>query len=588
MSNRTKELLSTWRSYLRAPASEGIAADARIGLAGSFTVDPLVPLLGALLLEQGVAKPDIRNANYNQIARVSLDPSSEFGPRPLDTIVVLWRLEDLADPSDIAAIVDARDTMLSAIQRLRETFSGALIVGLPPRPRPFAEGLVDFARSSDLAVVWFDTLAKVAALCAGLANCYTVDHEHVVTECGEAASTDHRKELLYRQPYTDIFYTKLAERIARLIRARRLEPKKCIVVDCDNTLWGGVIGEDGVGGVELSEDMPGSAFAQFQRQLVALRRSGVFLALNSKNNPDDVWQMFEQHTGMVLKRSDISTSRINWKPKSDNLKEIAADLNIGLDALVFVDDSHFEIEEVRTHAPAVTCIQVPEDVADLPIVMREASRLFDRLNVTADDKARVDMMRQELERRDLSQKMTEDEFLASLGLSVALYPPNDSDLARVTQLINKTNQFNVTTRRYTFAEVQAMVNDPDTDVFCATVKDKFGDYGLVGIAIVRHGDGASTADTVLMSCRVLGRGIETAILAHALSLAALRGHRTLTGHYIPTRKNQMVADLFSRHGFTVVADGDAGVAEPGTTVWCRDTSPLKVPDFLAVNLARPT
>jgi FkbH-like protein len=586
MSDRIKELHSSWRNFCRSGQQDPKPVDSRLGLAGSFTVDPSVPFLGALLLEQGVAKPDIRVANFNQIARVCLDPASEFGDTALDAIVILWRIEDLADSSDISAVISARDTILSAIPRLREAFGGAIIVSLPPRPRPAQSGLAEFARSTNLEIAWFDTLSKTADLCRSLPNCYTVDLEAAITLCGERQATDHRKELLYRQPYTDALWAILSENIARIYRARRYEPKKCIVVDCDNTLWGGVIGEDGVGGVELSDDMPGSAFRLFQRQLVALRRSGIFVALNSKNNPDDVWQMFDQHSAMALKRTDISTSRINWKPKSENLREIAADLNIGLDALVFVDDSQFEIEEVRTHAPEVTCILVPEDIADLPVVMRETSRLFDRLNLTADDMARVDMMRQELERRDLSQKMTEAEFLASLELRVSLYAPDESDLARVAQLINKTNQFNVTTRRYSFAEVGEMARDGDTDVFCASVRDKFGDYGLVGVSIIKYSGKAAEADTVLMSCRVLGRGIETAMLSHALSLANARGAETLRGTYIPTRKNAMVADLFARHDFAPVETADAGT-EGATTIWQRATAPLDVPSFLDVVRSRP-
>jgi FkbH-like protein len=418
-----------------------------------------------------------------------------------------------------------------------------------------------------------------------LVGVYAIDLEAIIASLGHPAALDHRKELLYRQPYSDAFHAACASAVVRVFKARASEPKKCLVLDCDNTLWGGVIGEDGVAGIELGEDFPGRAFLEFQRQVVALRNTGIFIALNSKNNPEDVWEMFDNHSGMVLKRTDISTARVNWKTKSENLKEIAKDLNIGLDALVFIDDSHFEIAEVRRNAPEVMAIQVPEDVADFPVLMKNVARLFDRLDITADDTARVDMMQQEMDRRQLAQSMTDADFLSSLGLEVFLYPPGATDLARVTQLVNKTNQFNVTTRRYALDDIASLVADAETDVYCATVKDKFGDYGLIGVGIVCHREGGiSEFDSLLMSCRVLGRGVETAMIAHAADLAAKRGAKELRGLYKRTRKNSMVADLFSRHGFTSPSGEMPDLAEVS---WSRSTDPLAVPNYLAVRQQRP-
>jgi len=382
------------------------------------------------------------------------------------------------------------------------------------------------------------------------------------------------------------WYFDCAQAVTRIARLAKSEPKKCLVLDCDNTIWGGVVGEDGVGGIQLSDDMPGYAFRQFQRQALELRKSGIFVALNSKNNPEAVWAVFDENDAMVLTRDDIASARINWRPKSENLKEIAKELNIGLDSLVFMDDSSFECEEVRAHAPEVTVVQIPEDSAELPLVMAETAKLFDRLDITADDLKRVDMIRLEGQRRDLRQKMTEDEFLATLGLEVFLYPPAESDKTRVTQLVNKTNQFNVTTQRYTLGEIEAKIDADDHDVFCATVRDKFGDYGLVGVAILKTDTDTNTADfdTLLMSCRVLGRGIETSIIEHAKRLASNRNLKTISGTYIPTAKNQMVADIYSRHGFKEIEGG----SEEGQTSWSSASEPSVVPAYLSVNLDRPS
>jgi FkbH-like protein len=351
------------------------------------------------------------------------------------------------------------------------------------------------------------------------------------------------------------------------------------VVDCDNTLWGGIIGEDGLTGVELSCDFPGRAFVEFQRQLKALRDTGIFLAVCSKNNPEDVDAMFSDHTGMILSRADISCFKVNWRPKSDNIAEIASDLNIGADSIVFLDDSGFEIDEVKAHLPTVECIHLPEELEDIPKVLGKYSYLFDRVYITDDDRQRVDMLRIEQQRRDVAQKLTTQDFLSSLDLKVSISGPAAGDIGRVTQLINKTNQFNVTTQRYSIAEVGSMVSDPDTDIFCASVSDRFGKYGLVGVGIVRHRGGRAELDTLLMSCRVLGRGVESSLLAHAILLTQKRGQTKINATFIPTQKNGMVSDLFESHGFSLLGEQSAG-----TRLYHRDTSPLELPGHLTVTI----
>jgi FkbH-like protein len=575
-----QHLRAVWRSYLRSATPETIP-DMRIGLSGSFTLDPMLPYLGGLLTEMGYG-PRLVNADYNQCLRACVEPASVFGDEPQDVIVIIWRLEDIADPSSPEAVQQACEMLLEALLSLSQRMAGQIIVSLPPRPRSAVSGLVEFARADPLVEVWFYALAQVANLARSTTNIYLVDFEEIIGVYGEGAMIDHRKELLYRQPYTELLHFSLARSLARVLSARRSVKKKCLVLDCDNTLWGGIVGEDGVGSIQLSDDFPGLAFRRFQMQIAALRQSGVFIALNSKNNPDEVWKVFDDHTAMKLRRTDISAYEINWRPKSENLRDIAAALNIGLDALVFVDDNPFEIEEVRSHAPEVASFQVPSDIADLPILMREIAQQFERLDITNDDKSRVDMMHVESERRDLKQKMTEEDFLASLSLEVFIYRPTPADLGRVTQLINKTNQFNVTTRRYEPGEVARMIDAPDIDFFCVSVRDKFGEYGLVGVAIIKHGSGGSEFDSLLMSCRVLGRGIETAMMAHAVDLALKRGISKLEGLYIPTNKNQMVEDVFARHGFVPV------FASPVESRWCYAQGPLATPSFLKTRIRHPT
>ena len=574
-----RSLNRRWRSHSRIDHKG--PHDVRLGFAASFVLDPLLSYTGALLLEEGRTNPLLLNANYNQLIRVCIDPKTEFGEVRLDMIVLAWRIEDIANLDDPQLMADACGSFLHAVDDLRAKFSGAIVLALPPRPRPLAEPFEAFSRPNSVEKVWLDVLAATAALTARLPNVFALDFEKLIARLGEAACLDDRNEMLYRQPYTEGFYVAVAREIVRLYRAGRTEPKKCIAVDCDNTLWGGIVGEDGVAGIQLSDDYPGRPFREFQRQLRALRRSGVFVALCTKNNPDDINEIFRTHSAMALSMEDISAARVNWRPKSENLKEIADELSIGLDSIVFVDDNPFEIEEVRVHAPEVTCIQVPEDFSQLPVIFKEASRMFDRLDITNDDRKRVDMMRLSKERHDLSQKLTEAEFLQSLALKVEIRSPSISDYARVAQLINKTNQFNLTSRRYSFEEVTTLAGRPDYEIYCATVRDKFGEYGLVGVGIIRYGIDVAEFDSLLMSCRVLGRGVETALLSHGVALAAKKGRKFIKGTFIPTRKNGMVADLYPRHGFE-------RTAASLTQCFVRDTTELKVPDYLTVKTAGRT
>jgi FkbH-like protein len=337
-----------------------------------------------------------------------------------------------------------------------------------------------------------------------------------------------------------------------------------IALDCDNTLWGGVVGEEGVGGIELGSAFPGSGFLEFQKVLKSLKERGVLLAIASKNNPQEVDDVFTQHDDMVLRKEDIAVWRVNWNPKSQSLREIAAEINIGLDSLVMIDDSHFELAEISNNAPEVRLLQVPEETGLLPDLIA-SSGLFRDMTVSAEDLARTDMIRQEAVRRNAAAAMSREEFLASLELALDYIDVGENHVGRVAQLTNKTNQFNLTTIRRTEAEIRALVASDSHLVRAIRVADKFGDYGLVGVAILETGGDEWRIDTFLMSCRVLSRGIETAFLAALAKEASDRGAKALVGRYVPTPKNPLVADLYPRHGFTEIGDGEFRADIPDIT-----------------------
>jgi FkbH-like protein len=286
-----------------------------------------------------------------------------------------------------------------------------------------------------------------------------------------------------------------------------------------------------------------------------LKDRGVLLAIASKNNPKEVDDVFSQHDDMVLRAEDIAVWRVNWDPKSKSLQEIADELNIGIDALVMIDDSEYELAEIANAAPEVRLLRVPEEVGLLPDLIA-TSGLFRNMTVSAEDLSRTDMIRAESARKQAASSGSREDFLASLELVIDYIEVGEEHVGRVAQLTNKTNQFNLTTIRRTEPEIRALVTSDDHVVRAIRVADKFGDYGLVGVAILRTADTEWEIDTFLMSCRVLSRGIETAFLARLVKEAGDRGAKSLVGRYVPTPKNVLVQDLYPRHGFAEAGAGE--------------------------------
>ena len=374
-------------------------------------------------------------------------------------------------------------------------------------------------------------------------------------QVGIAASHDPRHAYLYRQPFTDGFLNTLGRQVSRIVAASRRAAKKCVVLDADNTLWGGIIGEDGIDGIQIGDEFPGSAFRDFQKLVLSWRQQGVFLAVASKNNEADVWEVFDKHSGMVLRREHLSTWQINWLPKAEGIPAIAKSLNIGTDSLVFIDDNPMEIAYMRDARPEVTSILLPADPADI-VATIQALTLFDQLDITDEDRKRADMMRAERDREVLGAQIDHGDFLKALDLKVDLFRAKTEDLGRVTQLINKTNQYNLTTIRRTLDEVRALAGSDDWRLYAFRVTDKFGEYGLVGVIIIEiSADWRRwTLDSVMMSCRVLGRGVEQALIGGLAEDARAEGVVEFVGSYIPTAKNAICKSFLPDQGFTQTGD----------------------------------
>jgi len=559
------EARNQWRVWEKSVARHATEPAFRLGLAASFTAESLVPFVGAELLQMGVS-PAVWVAPYNQIFQVCLDPQAAFGAdRSPDAIAILWRMEDLLTPeleafasgdrTALPSALDKVDELCAAIRALRAAFPGILLVGVPPFPYLHHVDTHSLGPRSNLGHFHRKVLSHWHDLVDDLQGLHLLDLDAAQRDFGAGHSIDHRKWYLYKQPYTDAFLMHLAYQLGRLLQLLRKEPKKCLVLDCDNTLWGGVVGEEGVEGLQLGDEFPGKAYRDFQKLLLGWRHQGILLTILSKNNPADVWNVFDSHDGMVLTREHISAWRIDWNPKPENLPLIAAELNIGTDSLVFLDDSPFEIEQMRLARPEVTCVLLPEDPALLVETVKR-SHLFDRLEITEEDRSRADMIAQERRRIELKDRITGPQFLQSLGLHLQVFEPRPEHLSRVTQLLNKTNQFNLTTLRRTQEEVKRLLDAGTFRLFAARVEDRFGDYGLTGLAIVQQvAPAVWYVDTFLLSCRVLGRDIETALLAFVAQEGAALGVRELQARFSPTRKNAPAANFLPGHGFRPSQDG---------------------------------
>lgn len=376
------------------------------------------------------------------------------------------------------------------------------------------------------------------------------DLEFLANRHGALGAEDARGWFESKQPCSPAMAVELAREITHLILGLRRSPKKVLVLDLDNTLWGGVVAEDGLEGIEIGDTSSrGEAFKAFQKSILALKERGVLLAVCSKNDLARALEPFEKHPEMVLRPGDFVAFKANWEPKSDNLRQLAAELELGLDSFVFVDDNPAEIEIVRQFAPEVTTILLGPDPAE-HVGQLQDCRLFETSRITGEDARRTGQYRAEIGRKTLLASATDmDGYLESLAMETVIREFTPVDVPRLAQLINKSNQFNLTTRRRTEAEVQALIDRADHACFSVRLQDRFGDHGLISIVIGRARGEAMEIDTWLMSCRVLKRQVEETVLNELARLARLKQCSRLEGVYLPTAKNEMVRDFYPRMGF---------------------------------------
>ena len=345
--------------------------------------------------------------------------------------------------------------------------------------------------------------------------------------------------------------------LAAQIQAIELKRKKCLALDLDNTLWGGVLGEDGIGGVALGGDYPGKAFLFFQQQLLELGRQGVILAVSSKNNLEDVRQLWREHPDTVLREEHFAALRIDWRNKADNLRDMAQELNIGLDSFVFVDDNPSERELIKQHLPEVAVPDFPEQPYLLPAFFKKlAEQYFAVYALTDEDRAKTAQYKANALRASVQRSFTSmDEYIRSLDVALKVAEANDLTLSRAAQMTQKTSQFNLTTRRYTDADLKNMLH-AGCRIFTLSVSDRFGDSGLTGACIVKVEKDKAEIDSLLLSCRILGKDIEKAFFKYVLKTLQAEGIAEASACYIPTAKNSQTAGFYESAGFALVYEDE--------------------------------
>ncbi len=524
-----------------------IGGEIRIVVSATFTAEPVEPYLHFWMKELGLTSR-VEFAPYNQIFQELLDPSSLCAANRSGINLVLARLEDWARfrPGgwDASAIEDAADELARSLLAFAERGGPPTILCVPP-PSPITAA--DPQRAALLgrieeqirsAIAPCETIHWVGAEALGV---YPVGRPY--DEVGDRVG---------HMPYTPEMLAAIATAVARRIHLIKFPPSKVVALDCDHTLWSGVVGEDGPQGITL-----GPGMKALQHFIVEQQADGMLVCLLSKNSEADVLDAFEARADFPLRREHLVSWRINWWPKSQGLAELAEELNLGLDSFVFLDDNPVECAEVQAAVPQVLTLRVPPDgemEALLPHLWA-----FDRLKVTEEDRKRTLMYRQNADRSRLERQAGDiSDFLASLELKVQIAPPTEAQWLRVSQLTQRTNQFNFTTVRRSEGEVR-QCGQAGLECLCVEVSDRFGEYGLVGVMIFGASGDALAVDTFLLSCRVLGRGVEHSMLAHLGGLAVERGLAFVECRHLPTPKNEPAANFLATVAASYAspsADGD--------------------------------
>lgn len=542
----------------------------KVALLSSFSIEFAHDSLIAFGFANGL-QVDIYQPGFGQIRQEVLNPDSGLYAFAADVAIMAvegedWLPEvytnfmdaDAQGAGPAAALQRFGKDMAMLLQAFRAASSCPILLHNLAAPQIRRAGIADQSLPNGQAQWVARANAALAAVENEVVDVHIVDYAGLVGRHGLNNWYDSRMRLYARAPIAGGMLGHLAQEYMKYFRAFCGLTKKCLVVDLDNTLWGGVVGEDGVEGIALGADYPGNAFVEFQRAVLDLHRRGVILAVASKNNAADVDEVFASHQAMLLRKEHFAAVQIHWELKSESLRRIAQRLNIGLEHMVFADDNPAECALVRRELPMVTVIELPRR-PEMYVDALCTEGLFDVPSLSDEDRRRGQLYQQRAQAETMRSSISNiEDFYRDLAMELRIAPVDAANLTRAAQLTQKTNQYNLTTTRYSEAELSARLADPDWIVTVVAVGDRFGDHGIVGVVMARMLEGGLHIDNFLLSCRVIGRTVETAMLAYLCDAALERGLQGLHGRIVPTAKNVPIRELFEKHGFDKRAEDAAG------------------------------
>jgi len=463
----------------------------------------------------------------------------------------------------------------SLITAFKQQSKSKLIISNFNIPTYSSYGIFESKTDYGLHEMVIDLNSKLTELLKQDSSVYLYDLNGFTTRFGASNVFDYAKFFYGDVKITFDYLPHLANDLMGYVKPFLGLNRKCIVLDLDNTLWGGIVGEDGFEGIKIGPTAPGNAFVEFQRHLLSLQQRGIILAINSKNNPEDALQVLREHPYMILREEHFACLKINWDDKVVNMKEIAEEVNIGLDSMVFIDDDPVNREYVKVNLPEVLTIDLPNDSSQYARALMDLND-FNVLKITDEDIKRGKMYFQERQRTEFEKTAPNiDDFLRQLNIKLKIKNADQFTIPRISQLTLKTNQFNLTTYRYQEEDIKKFSENKNMLVRCVQVEDKFGDNGITGVFIVRKDNKTEwTIDTFLLSCRIIGRGVEEGMLGHILHLAKNEGVTKIKGLYIPTNKNKPCENFLSNYGFK---------KENDYWIYTLDSIP-SIPEHLSVDI----
>jgi FkbH-like protein len=561
----------------------------RVALLGNVTMDLLAPIHTARgLASRLLVRPFV--AAYDTWAQELLDPNGNLEAFDPHVIVLALHLESLA-PSLTTNFLDLDTTGVSqeveitaqrigdALHALRARSKAKVLVHSFPMPVDRSLGVIDAAHPLGQTAALRMLNGRLASLAAELGDVHVVDMDVPVARVGWGRWHDARMHALARLPLTPAALHAITEAHLRYLRAFAGLVRKVLVLDLDNTLWGGIVGEDGPNGIQLGGTYPGSAYRDLQQVILQLHRRGVVLAINSHNNEQDVGEVLVGHPGMVLRPEHFAATRINWQDKAANMLELADELGLGVESFVFLEDSDAQCERIRQALPEVLVVQQEGEVAARAALLAGLG-VFDSLGFSDEDRARGGFYRTEARRAQLKRSaQSVEQYLRSLEMRLLIEPISPPNVGRVADLTQRTNQFNLTTPRHSRDSLVAFLEQAGREGHAFRLADRFGDYGLIAVTLLDQDTDAVVIDAFLMSCRVLKRSVEDAILGFLLNRAMAKGASRVRGLYRPSRKNGQVAGFYGAHGFE-----EAARHADGTVVFERATpGPVELPDWIQVS-----